>query len=121
MKLKASLLLIISAVLIIASAQCAFATEYVFDENGVVIAEIEDTTSGYVFDENGVVIAEPSQVERFDGDEEAAIGIIGGADGPTAIIVSGGSSPFLFIALAVAAIAVIIILIILLKRRNKNK
>lgn len=51
----------------------------------------------------------------------SSIGIIGGADGPTAIMVANGSSFFLFIALAVAAIAVIIILIILLKRRNKNK
>ena len=120
MKLKATLLLIVSAVLIIASAHCAFATQYVFDENGVVIAEIEDTTSCYVFDENGVVIAEPSQAEEFDGKEDAEIAIIGGADGPTAIFVSG-PSPFLFIALAVAVVAVIIILIILFKRRIKNK
>lgn len=119
MKLKSAILLIISAVLIIASAQCAFASEFVFDENGVVIAEIEDTTSGYVFDENGVVIAEPSQAEGFDGKEEAEIAIIGGADGPTAIFVSG-PSPFLFIALAVAVIAVIIVLIILFRRRIKN-
>ena len=52
---------------------------------------------------------------------DSSIGIIGGADGPTAIMVSGDSSFLLFTAAAVAVIAVIIILIFILKRRNKNK
>ncbi len=120
MKIKTILLLIMSALLIISSFPSAFATEYVFDENGVVIAEIENTTSGYVFDENGVVIAEPEENTSDDYDD-TSVGIIGGADGPTAIFVSGGSSLFLFAALAIAAVSLAIIIIVTLKRKRKNK
>ncbi len=52
---------------------------------------------------------------------ESSIGIIGGADGPTAIMVSGDFPTFLFIALAIAVISLVIVSIILIKRRRKNK
>ncbi|MBR3972801.1 MAG: sodium ion-translocating decarboxylase subunit beta [Oscillospiraceae bacterium] len=47
--------------------------------------------------------------------EAASIGIIGGADGPTAIMVSG--DPTAFIAIAVIAIAVIGIVVWKLMKR----
>lgn len=50
-----------------------------------------------------------------------SIGIIGGADGPTAIMVSGDFPTFLFVALAIAVISLIIVSVILIKRRRKNK
>ena len=102
MKLKTVFLLIIAAILIISTLSVAFATQYVFDENGVVIAEPEaNASSNY--------------------NEDTAIGIIGGADGPTAVVVSGGSSVFLLAALAIAAVSLIIIIVVILKRKIKNK
>ncbi len=49
-----------------------------------------------------------------------ATGIIGSADGPTAIIVAGDSTALLA-ALVIVATVLIIVLAFLLKRRNKNK
>lgn len=49
-----------------------------------------------------------------------SIGIIGGADGPTAIMVSYPDSAFLYIALGVAAISLAIISIFIIKRRKKK-
>ena len=51
---------------------------------------------------------------------DSSIGIIGGADGPTAITVSG-SPVATVIAAAVAIIAVIAIITIVVKKRKKNK
>ena len=48
-----------------------------------------------------------------------AAGIIGSADGPTAIIVSGNSTA-LFVTLAIAVAALIVALYCIIKRRNKN-
>lgn len=60
-----------------------------------------------------------SAILNLGGD--SSIGIIGGADGPTAVVVSGDSAFFLFAACAIALIAAAIILIFVLKRINKNK
>ncbi len=77
-KLKTKLLAIIfSLILIFALCSSASATQYIFDENGVVIGEIEETeatASGYVFDENGVVIAEPVETTAmFVFDENGVV------------------------------------------------
>mgnify|MGYP002567892033 FL=1 len=48
-----------------------------------------------------------------------SVGIIGGADGPTAIIVTG--NPLLAIGVAVFAIAAIITIIVLIIKKRKNK
>ena len=51
----------------------------------------------------------------------SSIGIIGGADGPTAILVSGPNPAFLYIALAVAVISLVAVAAILIRKRRKNK
>lgn len=51
----------------------------------------------------------------------SSIGIIGGADGPTAIFVSGSNPAFLYIALAVAVISLVAVAAILIRKRRKNK
>lgn len=54
-------------------------------------------------------------IKALFGTEAASIGIIGGADGPTAIFVSGGSS-WLVPALCLAALLAILV-ILLVKRK----
>ncbi len=49
----------------------------------------------------------------------ACIGIIGGADGPTAIYVSGGTGELWLAALAVATVAAAVIAVIVKKKRRK--
>ncbi len=49
--------------------------------------------------------------------EDASIGIIGGADGPTAVFVTG--SPITIIVTAVAVIAIIVAMVILIKKKKK--
>lgn len=51
--------------------------------------------------------------------ESKNIGIIGGSDGPTAIYISSGSSPYAIVAIAIIAIA--IIGFIIWKIRNRKK
>lgn len=48
-----------------------------------------------------------------------SIGIIGGADGPTAIMVSYPDSAFLYIALGVAIISLIAITVVFIKKKKK--
>ena len=48
-----------------------------------------------------------------------SIGIIGGADGPTAIMVSYPDSAFLYIALGVAVISLVTITVILIRKNKK--
>ncbi len=57
----------------------------------------------------------------YNANEQAAIGIIGGADGPTAIFVSG-EFPWLFVGATVLLIAAVVIGIIVAKSvKNKDE
>lgn len=56
--------------------------------------------------------------EWFEGSKEA-ICVIGGADGPTSIIVSGGTGNYLLYTVTAVIIIITIILFIVFKRKKK--
>lgn len=49
-----------------------------------------------------------------------SIGVIGGADGPTAIFVAGGPGPLLITGVIVIVAAVVCTAVVLIKKKRKN-
>ncbi len=137
-KLKTKLLaMIFSLILIFALCSTASATQYIFDENGVVIGEIEETeatTSGYVFDENGVVIAEPVETTAmFVFDENGVViqdntaeieydDVLGEyyqSYPVTETVYSTGVIIALAVTAAVFAVSTVVLAILLMRKRKK--
>ncbi len=52
--------------------------------------------------------------------KEASVGIIGGADGPTAVMVTGELLPVILIAGAIVLVAALIVTAIVVSRKNKG-
>lgn len=51
--------------------------------------------------------------------DASSVGVIGGADGPTAIFVSGNAFPLIVVVAAAVVLAVIILLAVVLSRRGR--
>ena len=51
--------------------------------------------------------------------QSSGVGVIGGADGPTAVFVTGGGNPLASAAAAAGIIAVLVLIILLLKKKKK--
>ena len=65
------------------------------------------------------ILATVMLLSGFSNEKAHSVGIKGGADGPTDIIVTG--NPLLAIGVAVFAIAAIITIIVLIIKKRKNK
>lgn len=83
---------------------------------GIVSAAETEGDSLSSYDSSAEFEAEDTEI-IIGNSEHASVGIIGGADGPTAIFVSG--NPGAVIAAVAVVIAAIVITVVIIKKRKK--